>query len=441
MKCIYCNTEENLTSSDIITYAITGAKLVKTFVCKTHNAFTNDNYEKKFVSDMDFFRNQLGLSTRDGKPIQYIADITVDGTDIHGVKISNRKALFEPKTVVAGTDNEGKKVLMAPVEKLKKIGGSHVDTVDISDVTLHKTISSDDFVGFYATHSIAKMAYEWYCYIHNIEEYREEYKDIVGFILGDDANSFVDIIADGGYYGAIDRLSEIGTNIFFEYDDLDGYRYVIFDLWKTISYRIRICKSPKYIANKDNMNYVLFDLYLYRLDGSKAKTMFGVAQVEGNRKFKFITVRPEDITLNQWKPYVKRIEKIMTTMVLSIHILKRDVESLANDLEKYNNGKINVAQLLEYEENNIATVLEVINLLYVNKDKYDKTKSFNENLGLILQLSGDTITRTREDKKALISSLLQMDKIGTLFEHINNRISTFNDIYEIEIERIRENNN
>ena len=28
MKCIYCNSEAELTSSDIITYAITGAKTV-----------------------------------------------------------------------------------------------------------------------------------------------------------------------------------------------------------------------------------------------------------------------------------------------------------------------------------------------------------------------------------------------------------------------------
>lgn len=61
MKCIYCNSEAELTSSDIITYAITGAKLTKSFVCKTHNAFTNDNYEKKFVADLDFFRNHLVL--------------------------------------------------------------------------------------------------------------------------------------------------------------------------------------------------------------------------------------------------------------------------------------------------------------------------------------------------------------------------------------------
>lgn len=68
MRCIYCNAENGLTSSDIITYAITGAKLTKTFVCKKHNKLTNDMYEKKFIDDLNFFRNQLGLSTREGKP-------------------------------------------------------------------------------------------------------------------------------------------------------------------------------------------------------------------------------------------------------------------------------------------------------------------------------------------------------------------------------------
>lgn len=85
MKCIYCNSEAELTSSDIITYAITGAKLTKSFVCKTHNAFTMI-IMRKICSWFGFFRNHLGLTTRDGKPIQYKADISVDGTELHNVK-------------------------------------------------------------------------------------------------------------------------------------------------------------------------------------------------------------------------------------------------------------------------------------------------------------------------------------------------------------------
>lgn len=204
MKCIYCNSEVELTSSDIITYAITGAKLTKSFVCKTHNAFTNDNYEKKFVADLDFFRNQLGLTTRDGKIIQYKADISVDGTEIHNVKLSNRESLYAPKDVVAGTDSDGNKILMAPMERLEKISKGKAASVNMSDVVVHKTVGSNDFIGYHAIHSMAKMAYEWYCYVNNIEEYREEYREIIDYILGNSEQEIVDIIVDGNYYGMID---------------------------------------------------------------------------------------------------------------------------------------------------------------------------------------------------------------------------------------------
>lgn len=62
---------------------------------------------------------------------------------------------------------------------------------------------------------MAKMAYEWYCYVNNIEEFKEEYCEIVDYILGNKDGDFVDVIIDGNYYFAMDKLSEIGTNAFF----------------------------------------------------------------------------------------------------------------------------------------------------------------------------------------------------------------------------------
>ena len=54
----------------------------------------------------------------------------------------------------------------------------------------------------------------------------EEHNEIVKYILENKDGNFVDIIVDGNYYCAIDQLSEIGTNAFFQYDDIDGNRYV-----------------------------------------------------------------------------------------------------------------------------------------------------------------------------------------------------------------------
>ena len=224
MKCIYCNSEENLTSSDIISYAITGAKLTKSFVCKTHNAFTNDSYEKEFVAGLDFFRSGLGFLTRDGKPIQFTADLTVDGIEMHDVRLSNKEALYNPKQLVAGKTANGEKILMGSNDKLGQIPGMTPKPVDISRITMHKTISSGDFVGNCALHSVAKIAYEWYCYINGIEQYTEENKDIVDYILGNCTDERVDIVVDGNYYVSIDQMSEVGTNSLFQYDDRDGYR-------------------------------------------------------------------------------------------------------------------------------------------------------------------------------------------------------------------------
>ena len=418
MKCIYCNSEAELTSSDIITYAITGAKLTKSFVCKTHNAFTNDNYEKKFVADLDFFRNHLGLTTRDGKPIQYKADISVDGTELHNVKISNRESLYAPKDVVAGTDDNGNKILMAPMERLEKISKGKASTVDISDVIVHKTIEADSFLGFYAIHSMAKMAYEWYCYVNNIEEFKEEYCEIVDYILGNKDGDFVDVIIDGNYYFVMDKLSEIGTNAFFQYDDVDGYRYVVFDFWKTISYRVRICKSPNECFH--DVRSLLFELYLYHIDGSKTQTAFGAFSIDSSTKPKFNTIQPQNVTIDIWRSFVKRIERIMSTMVLSVHTLKREVDELSSKLKKYDAGIIDVARLLGFEENNIVTTIEIISQLQLNKNKYDVTKSFNQNLPIILNLNSDTIARTQEDKMEFIKSLVVMDKENKLSEFFDS---------------------
>ena len=431
MKCVYCNSEVELTSSDIITYAITGAKLTKSFVCKTHNAFTNDNYEKKFVADLDFFRNQLGLTTRDGKPIQYKADLSIAGTEIHNVKLSDRESLYAPKDVVAGTDIEGNKILMAPMERLEKISKGKVASVNISDVIVHKTVGSNDFIGYHAIHSMAKMAYEWYCYINNIEEYKEEYQEIVDYILGKTEQEVVDIIINGNYYWAIDHLSEIGTNSFFQYDDLDGYRYVVIDFWKTIAYRIRICKSPNDCLKKVRTLPVI--LYLYHIDGSKTQQVFGVVLLEENKQAYFETIRPQNITADIWRIFARRIEQIMSTMVLSIHILKREVKNLSTKLDKYDAGKIDVTVLLGFEENNIVTTIDILSQLYLNKGKYDMKKTFNQNLPAVLNLDSDTIGRTQEDKKKFVQLLVDKDKDNELSEYIRNGINFFNEIYENEM--------
>lgn len=131
--------------------------------------------------------------------------------------------------------------------------------------------------------------------------------------------------------------------------------------------------------------------------------------------------------------FIERIEKIMSTMVLSIRILKREVDNLSSKLKKYDAKKIDVIQLLGFEDSNVVTTVNIISQLYSNKEKYDMKKSFNKNLSIILNIEGDTIVRTQEEKKKFIKFLVAEDKENKLSEYIWNRIYFFNEIYENEI--------
>ena len=90
-----------------------------------------------------------------------------------------------------------------------------------------------------------------------------------------------------------------------------------------------------------------------------------------------------------------------------------------------------MAQLLGFEENDVLITIETISQLYFNKDKYDVTKSFNQNLPIILDL--DSIAKTQEEKIHFLKSLVAMDKENKLSKYLWNGICTFNEIYENEM--------
>ncbi len=437
MKCIYCNAENDLTSSDIISYALTGAKLTKSFVCERHNQYTNDTYEKKFIAGLDFYRNMLGLTTRDGKPIQYTADLTIGGFEIHDVRISDRQSLYSPKDVVVGRDEQGKKVILGPQQRLEKFKNANYEIIDISDAMVHKTMSSDSFTNNEALHSIAKIAYEWYCYIHCIEEYIEDkYEEIVNYILNNDSRyDIVNIINDGKHYTPIDYSSEIGTNSLYEYDDSDRYRYVVFDLWNTIAYKVRICKSD--LAEKTKYIKPIMTLYQYCIDGSSRETVFVICQGDFNTALHLSTLNIKELTLEEWSVFVKRLEKLGSTFILTLRSMFPKVQNIETNLSKFENGKIELARLLDFEDSNTIGIIQVLNILYENRTLYNFSDSFSKNIQNIFTLNDTTLAMTQEQKRDFLLELKQLNQEGLLIDYIKNGISIFYQIYQNEQEKMR----
>lgn len=298
--------------------------------------------------------------------------------------------------------------------------------VDISRITMHKTISSGDFVGNCALHSVAKIAYEWYCYINGIEQYTEENKDIVDYILGNCSDERVDIVVDGIYYVSIDQVSEVGTNSLFQYDDRDGYRYVVFDLWKTIAYRVKICKSSE-TSTKLSSNGGI-NLYLYHFDGRKTSTAFGIFSLNGG--ISFSVLKESDVNENIWKSFARRLEKLLTTKVMTIYTLKQECLSLEERLKKYDTGKIDLAGLIKYEEDSVLSTMEMLKILNEKKEQYDYTIGFNQNMKQLLSLSDDTYIVGGNDKKQFVQTLMELDQEKQLSSLLHEQLNTFESIYK-----------
>ena len=431
MKCIYCNCENDLTSSDIISYAITGAKIAKSFVCKKHNAFTNDHFESEFIENLAFVRNRLGLTTRNKGAVRYRGDVTIDGDTIHDISISGRKVLRLSGKIIKGKDSEGKKILIGDSEKLKKIIKSEnkgeFKGIKNRNATVHAIINSEYLLGSAAKHSVAKIAYEWHCYHNNIGESQPEYKDIIDYILcNNNDETTVELITDNSFYSALDYASSPGTNSLYEYSE-DGYIYVVFSLWNTISYKVKIKKYESIIDYCSN-------LYLYNIDGTRDNKPFLVCD-KSSGKIKCKTILPSSITKEIWDVFSARFEKLLRTFLLSIHILNKIIITLKDNIEKYEKELINFDELLSFgEEDTVVTVLVLIEL-YQNKDKYNSLKSFNDNLTVILKPHQGSLSMIKEGKDKTISWIKELDDAGKLIPLIKQSISFFEEIYNNEIKK------
>ena len=80
----------------------------------------------------------------------------------------------------------------------------------------------------------------------------------------------------------------------FQYDDVDGYRYVVFDFWKTISYRVRISNLLMSVF----MMFVLCYLnHICIIDGGKTQTtleLFLLTAVQNPIN----TIQPQNVTID-----------------------------------------------------------------------------------------------------------------------------------------------
>ena len=425
-KCIYCNSDD-LSVSDIIPYALTGAKLTRRFVCHEHNSFTNDSFEKAAIAHWDFFRSSLGIRERSGAEIKFNAEFRADGVTVPNMTVSGRSSIYEDKKRLFPGEQDGHKVLIGNIDKLLQKKGVNAD--DVKPLNMQDAVISVkmDLVELFASEemlrTMAKIAYEWHCYIHDIDGFEsDKYQNIVDCIMMKrSVEDYVEIAVDGIADQSLAMLCYLGNHGVYEYDDVDGFRYVVFFFWGIMLYKIRICSTDG-VKNYNNTN--TYDLFIYGIDGEKDHSVFGVLG-----KPHLISMPATDAVRTYHELYVSKLDRLVKTTVLSLAKVKEMIAEVKAALSVYKREPHDFARFVDYESENRFQALRVLFFFNEYQGEYDFEKSFNENMKLLIN-SQEQLVVSEEEKKAFLLRLQTMHQERQLANSVESGIAFFDKISE-----------
>lgn len=426
-KCVYCNSED-LSVSDIIPFALTGAKLKKKSVCHMHNAFTNENFEKIAISNLDFFRSSLGLTDRKGGEVKYRANVIIDGVTLPNVSVSGRKSIYEDTKRLFPTEENGKKVLVGNIEKLKMKKGvvaEEIKPLDMSDVVVSISFTIEElFASTEMLHTVAKIAYEWFCAVHGVNGYFPEYYQVIvdSILLKRPVEDVVEIVVDGNLDYALKDICHFGSHSLFEHVDEEGYLYVLYNFWGVIYYKIRIYNTG--VPNTETSN--LYDLFLHNLDGDKSKIVFGIMGQP-----KFVSMPASEAVKEYNSLYTEKLEQLLKTTILTIRKTKSLVDELQEAFCVYWQSPNDFAKLVDYEENDRIVTIRILLFLLEHKTEYLFDRSYNFNLKQLFGID-DELVFDIEENRAFAKYLFKLHEEGVLNSKIRDGISLFNKIYANE---------
>lgn len=416
-KCIYCNSTD-LTVSDIISCALTGKKLTRKFVCRKHNAFTNDEFENTAIASLAFFRNELGLTERKGNPVKYDATVVADGMTIKQ-KISDRASFYQK--IVSPAEKNGNHYLFGNVELLKKEAASNKSEIKIVDVTsaqVQVSISfSETFFSREMFLTVAKIAYEWYCYANDINNYNaEKFKDIVDVILlKQPVEKCVEIVVSQTFEKRLDGYRPLGSHVLYDYTDIDGYQYVVYEFWGVVTYKIRICRAREIFNAYDEPQLLM----VYSINGEEFP-LFSFTSTTHLPSFPF-----SSLTNHYFRFFYSRINELLNTKDITLPMLRKLRNALYPDFIQYKNHTCDFAQLVDYEELNRVFILYFIKNLAENEAMYDFGQSFNANMTKIFECDTGMLFFTEKSKIEFLKYLKNLHDKDALVNLVEKWIVFF----------------
>ena len=253
---------------------------------------------------------------------------------------------------------------------------------------------------------------------YNFTAERDDYltpSEIVEYILTPDSErQIVELVVSKYAYLVLDSQARTGSNMVFEYDDDDGFTYVVFSLFGVVIYKVCICSHGKSDLDRVNRNCA----YFYHTDGS-------------SETVEFVTVGPN--TMASEKPEVglsrlcmdikQRFSKL-GERDLSRSYIQNNIERIKQLLPGYKKGKVTLAQLLDFESQDRVIPVDIIELLNLHQSEYDTNDTFRNNMVRILQ-TNDRYVFTKDMKTEVIKRYVELDRCGQFAAMLDAAIDFF----------------
>lgn len=234
-KCIYCNREAN-SKSDIFPDALTNTKFKTKNVCKIeHNNKFSDEFESAVIEGFSPILNFLDIrSKKTQKRRKCYSTISYKGINFTGKYAS--ASIFKQSVI----KNDTGEYLFGPKSKIK---GNYINDENgiIHNVNFEYKMDIHFMFELQIKRLSSKIAYEFFCYIYNINYYNEkEFKDIRNFIVGGDIKYCnVEMIEKNELYDVLYSQEHSGYNfIYLNFINNTPFVYVCY--LGIIIYRVKI---------------------------------------------------------------------------------------------------------------------------------------------------------------------------------------------------------
>ncbi|MEE3808257.1 hypothetical protein V2H29_15005 [Lysinibacillus fusiformis] len=250
-KCIYCNSHD-VSESDIIPVALTNTKITKKNVCTLkHNNVFGNTFESDVINKLSVLRDQLDIKGKGKKYPESLFDVKV-GDSIFKRKLTKHAPIFSSRPM--SSDDE--KTKFGPIEIIEKIAESEKQKgkaivefkeIDVNNEEIEQQFKIDltAFASRSAKRLIAKMAYEWFCYVYNIEEYLTDFDDIVNYICKDEwlGEELVNYVLTKELYTSIKQSTEHGSHTFLAYEN-DSSINILVSFFDICVYSVKLLDKP-----------------------------------------------------------------------------------------------------------------------------------------------------------------------------------------------------